>query len=105
MLERRAASHAYTAGTLIPLICPHVPPLPCLRDQMPVMDGYDATRAIRAAEIGSRHHMPIIALTANAMAGDHRKCLESGMDAYLTKPRDAKELIRTMNSLIKTDSG
>ncbi|HEX8987931.1 MAG TPA: ATP-binding protein [Rhodocyclaceae bacterium] len=56
--------------------------------QMPVMDGYQASRAIRAWEFeqGSQHRLPIVALTANAMAGDRELCIEAGMTDYLTKP-------------------
>ncbi|MDQ9091668.1 PAS domain-containing protein [Pseudoalteromonas haloplanktis] len=55
--------------------------------QMPVMDGFDATRAIRAGQAGSKHqHITIIALTANAMDEDKEQCLASGMDDYLAKP-------------------
>ncbi|KAL1191939.1 Histidine kinase 1 [Cardamine amara subsp. amara] len=69
--------------------------------QMPKMDGYEATKAIRRAEIGTGLHVPIVALTAHAMSSDEAKCLEVGMDAYLTKPIDRKLMVSTILSLTK----
>jgi signal transduction histidine kinase/ActR/RegA family two-component response regulator len=60
--------------------------------QMPVMGGIEATREIRLRESGSNRHVPIVALTANAMEADRLSCIESGMDDYLSKPFKSAEL-------------
>jgi two-component system sensor histidine kinase/response regulator len=60
--------------------------------QMPVMDGLEATRRIRELEGGGHRRTPIVALTANAMMGTLERCLEAGMDDYLTKPLDISRL-------------
>jgi signal transduction histidine kinase/CheY-like chemotaxis protein len=63
---------------------------------MPEMDGFEAARAIRAAEDGTGRHIPIIALTASAMAEDRERCLAAGMDDYLTKPLSKGALIEAV---------
>lgn len=67
--------------------------------QMPVMDGYTATRRWRESEeaAGDGRHLPIVAMTANAMAGDRQKCLDAGMDDYLPKPVTRSELERCLH--------
>ena len=71
--------------------------------QMPVMDGLAATRAIRESEAQhpGRRRIPIMALTAYAMRGDRERCLEAGMDDYLTKPVKPEELSAALNRLVE----
>jgi len=65
--------------------------------QMPVMDGYDATRAIRKGENGAAPDVPIIAMTANVLNGEREKCIASGMDGYISKPIDRTQFLATLD--------
>jgi len=64
--------------------------------QMPVMDGYEATRQIRAGEHASGGHVPIVAITAEALKDDRERCLVAGMDNYLSKPVEPDQLLRVV---------
>ena len=64
--------------------------------QMPQMNGYEATEAIRRSERGSGRHIPIIAMTAHAMKGDRERCLACGMDSYISKPVRARDLLELL---------
>ncbi|HIK97448.1 MAG TPA: response regulator, partial [Gammaproteobacteria bacterium] len=74
---------------------------------MPEMNGYDATRAIRNLDDDNIKDIPIVALTANVIAGTKEKCLEAGMDLYATKPIESKRLKNILKNWIKfeTDTG
>ncbi len=68
--------------------------------RMPVMDGIKAAEKIRKTEEGGKSRVPIIAVTANAFAGDKDKCLAAGMDNYVSKPFQINELIKTMKKYL-----
>ena len=67
---------------------------------MPVMDGITATKKIREIEATGEHHIPIIAVTANALAGDRENCLAAGVDDYIAKPFTAELMITKMRNLL-----
>jgi signal transduction histidine kinase/CheY-like chemotaxis protein len=67
--------------------------------QMPVMDGFEATAAIRDRERATGGHVPIVAMTAHVMKGDEERCLRGGMDAYVAKPIDKNKLFETIDAL------
>lgn len=72
---------------------------------MPHMDGYGLARAIREYECGSDDHVPIVAATANAMGGERERCLDAGMDDYLSKPIDLKALQASIEGLLHPQEG
>jgi len=69
--------------------------------QMPEMDGLETTEIIREKETGGKH-IPILAMTAHAMKGDRERCLEAGMDDYLSKPFKSKELYETIDKMVSS---
>jgi PAS domain S-box-containing protein len=76
--------------------------------QMPDMDGFTATAAIRAQEEASKTHIPIVAMTAHAMTGDRERCLEAGMDDYISKPINPgllRETIERIGAVGVLDAG
>jgi len=68
--------------------------------QMPEMGGFEATALIRQRELVTGQHIPIIAMTAQAMLGDRQKCLDAGMDSYLSKPISGLELVNVIRSVV-----
>jgi CheY-like chemotaxis protein len=76
------------------LFAMNTPDLVLMDIQMPELDGYQATKAIRDHEMANQMgRTPIIALTAGAIVGEREKCIHAGMDDYITKPIDRKELV------------
>ena len=68
--------------------------------QMPEMDGLEVTAAIRASELGTKRHVPIVALTALAQPEDRENCFRAGMDGYLTKPISAQPLLHALQQVM-----
>jgi len=69
--------------------------------QMPEMDGFEATAAIHDKEKHTGQHIPIIAMTANALKGDQERCLEAGLDGYIAKPIRTKELFAAIEAILE----
>jgi PAS domain S-box-containing protein len=69
--------------------------------QMPEMDGLEATASVRQHEKITGKHIPIVAMTAHAMVGDKERCLQAGMDAYISKPLSVKDLFATIENLFE----
>jgi len=69
--------------------------------QMPVMDGFEATRMIRQLEQAGNAHTPILACTANAMKGDAERCVAAGMDGYVSKPIRMADRLSAIRSAIR----
>jgi two-component system, sensor histidine kinase len=72
--------------------------------QMPEMGGFEATAAIRKREMVSGEHLPIVGLSAHAMPGDRERCLLAGMDSYLSKPVQAREIRMMLDQMIGADA-
>lgn len=72
---------------------------------MPQMDGMEATRTIRSGQNNLPKDIPIIGLTAHALAGDRQRCLDAGMDDYLSKPIDAKALLAVIEKVVMSSQG
>ena len=68
--------------------------------QMPVMNGLDAAENIREMEAGTGQHIPIVAITANAMLGDRERCISAGIDDYISKPFQPGALIEKIKNLV-----
>lgn len=76
----------------------HMPSLILMDMSLPVMDGWEATRRIKGSQ--ETHHIPIIALTAHALAEDRQKCIDAGCDDYESKPIKFPDLLAKINSIL-----
>ncbi len=106
MLSRRLQRRGYEValatdgGQAVTMAQSDHPDLILMDMNLPVLDGWSATRAIRAQAQGGDAHVPIIALTAHALAGDREKALEAGCDDYHTKPVEFPKLLGQIETLL-----
>ncbi|MEW5804971.1 MAG: response regulator [bacterium] len=89
-----------TGQEALDFLAQHQPDLVLMDVQMPVLDGLEATRTIREKEKLTVQHIPIIAMTAHAMKGDRERCLDAGMDGYISKPVKMAELEQEMERIL-----
>ena len=74
--------------------------------QMPVMDGLESTRMIRNPQsVVLNHHLPVVAMTANAMPGDEEQCMAAGMNDYLAKPVTLQTMAATLEKWLLREPG
>jgi CheY-like chemotaxis protein len=109
LLEKRgytviSATHGQETLTILEGANLHAFDLILMDVQMPGMDGFETTAIIRQKEKLSGNHIPIIAMTANAMQGDREKCLAAGMDGYVSKPIQVTEFFREIGRLLPSHS-
>lgn len=104
MLSRRLLRRGYEivmavdGGQGVEMAGSELPALILMDMSLPVIDGWEATRRIKAAE--ATRHIPVIGLTAHAMAGDREKAIEAGCDDYDTKPVELDRLIAKIEALL-----
>jgi light-regulated signal transduction histidine kinase (bacteriophytochrome)/CheY-like chemotaxis protein len=106
VLERRGheVTVARNGTAALKALEKQTPDLVLMDVQMPEMNGFEATAAIREGELKTGNHLPIIAMTAHAMSGDRERCLAAGMDGYVSKPIRADDLFAVVEQVLSTQS-
>jgi CheY-like chemotaxis protein len=102
VLERRGheVTVARNGRAALEALEKQTPDLVLMDVQMPEMNGFEATAAIREGELKTGNHLPIIAMTAHAMSGDKERCLAAGMDGYVSKPIRADDLFSVVEQVL-----
>jgi CheY-like chemotaxis protein len=106
LLERRGhqVTVARNGTAALEALEKQTPDLVLMDVQMPEMDGFEATAAIRKVELRTGNHIPIIAMTAHALVGDKERCLTAGMDGYVSKPIRAHDLFSVVEQVLSIHS-